>query len=368
MIKILFLIEHLKMGGAENVLCHLVNSLDPAKFDITVQSIWPNDSNQRFREGIRYRACYPVRNRWTELQMRAQTAAGLTYPLHIRDDYDIECAFLEYAPTKVLAASTNSRAKKLAWVHCDLKKGVGNIDEQVRKCTPWYKKYNKVICVSEDVRKSFVELYGNEPESMVLYNVVNDAEIRERARLPLPEGIHKRRKTVVSVGRLEAQKNYAGLLRVHKRLMDAGFAYDLWILGKGAERPQLEEYIRCNDLQDSVKLLGYVENPYPFLREADFLVCSSIYEGFSTFVTEAMILGKAVVTTDCTGMKELLGDSEFGLITPNSEDGLYEGMTRMLTDTQLCKYYEKQALCRGNDFSAESLMRKAEELFISLTE
>lgn len=368
MIKILFLIEHLKMGGAENVLCHLVNSLDPAKFDITVQTIWPNDSVQRFREGIRYRACYPVRNRWTELQMRAETAAGLTYPLRIRDDYDIECAFLEYAPTKVLAASTNHRAKKLAWVHCDLKKGSGNIEEQVRKCAPWYQKYEKVICVSEDVRKSYVELYGNQPEAMVLHNVVNDEAIRERAKHSLPEGITPRRKTVVSVGRLEAQKNYAGLLRVHKRLMDAGFAYDLWILGKGAERPQLEELIRLNHLQDSLKLFGYVENPYPFLREADFLVCSSLYEGFSTFVTEAMILGKTVVTTDCTGMKELLGDSEYGLIVPNDEDSLYEGMVRMLSDPELCAYYEKQAMRRGMDFSTESLAKKAEELFVSLME
>lgn len=54
--------------------------------------------------------------------MRAEAAAGLTYPLHIKDDYDIEAAYLECGSTKIMASSTNQKALKLAWVHCDLAK------------------------------------------------------------------------------------------------------------------------------------------------------------------------------------------------------------------------------------------------------
>ena len=368
MIKVLFLIEHMKMGGAENVLCNLVNHLDPAKFDITVQTIWPNENHQQFRKGIRLRSCYKTHTRWTSYLMRLEAQLKLTYPLRIRDDYDIECAFLEFAPTKLLAASTNRKAKKAAWVHCDLQKVAEDWGTDISGCNPWYQRFDKVVCVSQDVRTSYEALFPNAAESMVLHNVVNDALIKEKALYPLPEGTSLRRKTVVSVGRLENQKNYDGLLRVHDRLIKEGYEYDLWILGKGAQRQQLEEYIRQKALGDSVKLLGYVENPYPYLREADFLVCSSKYEGFSTFITEGLILGKAIVTTDCTGMKEQLGESEYGLITPNDEESLYEGMKKMLSDDSLRKHYEEKALQRGKLFSAQHLVHEAEAFLLSLVE
>lgn len=366
MIKVLFLIEHMKMGGAENVLCNLVNHLDPTKFEITVQTIWPNESGQQFREGIRLRSCYRKHDRWTNWLMRLEAHLKLTYPLRIRDDYDVECAFLEFAPTKILAASTNRKAKKAAWVHCDLRKVAEDWGTDISGCRSWYQQFDKVVCVSQDVRKSYQELFPDAAGSMVLHNVVNDAAIREKASLPLPEGTALRRRTVVSVGRLESQKNYDGLLRIHNRLMKEGYKYDLWILGKGGQREQLEEYIRAEGLRDSVKLLGYVENPYPYLREAEYLVCSSKYEGFSTFVTEGLILGKAIVTTDCTGMKEQLGDSEFGLITPNDEESLYQGMKKMLSDDSLRKHYEEKALQRGKLFSAQHLVHETEAFLLSL--
>lgn len=366
MVKVLFLIEHMKMGGAENVLCNLVNHLDPEKFDITVQTIWPNESGHQFRKEIRLRSCYRKHDRWTDWLMRLEAQLKLTYLLRIRDDYDVECAFLEFAPTKILAASTNRKAKKAAWVHCDLRKVADDWDTDISGCNPWYQQFDKVVCVSQDVQTSYKELFPDAAESMVLHNVVNDALIREKASLPLPEGTTLRRKTVVSVGRLESQKNYAGLLRVHNRLMKEGYEYDLWILGKGGQREQLEEYIRAETLQDSVKLMGYVENPYPYLREAEFLVCSSKYEGFSTFITEGLILGKAIVTTNCTGMKEQLGESEFGLITPNDEEALYQGMKKMLSDDSLRKHYEEKALQRGKLFSAQHLVRETEDFLLSL--
>lgn len=368
MIKVLFLIEHMKMGGAENVLCNLVNHLDPEKFEVTVQTIWPNENQKQFRQGIRLRSCYKNHSKWTDWLMRLEAQLKLTYPLRIRDNYDIECAFLEFAPTKILSASTNRKAKKAAWVHCDLQKVAEDSGADLSVCAPWYQNFDQVVCVSQDVQKSYDRLFPDAAEAKVLHNVVNDAKIKEQALCALPENISFRRKTVVSVGRLESQKNYKGLLRVHNRLVKEGYEYDLWILGKGAQREQLDDYIRQEALGDSVKLLGYVENPYPYLREADFLVCSSKYEGFSTFITEGLILGKAIVTTDCTGMKEQLGESEFGLITPNDEESLYQGMKKMLSDDSLRKRYEEKALQRGKLFSAQHLVHEAEAFLLSLVE
>ena len=83
-------------------------------------------------------------------------------------------------------------------------------------------------------------------------------------------------------------------------------------------------------------------------------------------VTEALILGKPVVTTPCSGMDELLGDHEFGLITADSTEGIYEGLKTMLDDPALRKHYADAAAVRGEAFSKEKLVGQTEQFFRSL--
>lgn len=361
MINILFFIESLSGGGAEKVLRNLVNAMDQTKFCITVQTLYPENVEKYLALGIRYKHCYPAKNRINELRMRAEAAAGLTYPLHIRDEYDIEVAYLECGSTKILAGSTSRTARKLAWVHCDLAQKAADPAAFARGTARYYAKFDKVVCVSEDVRRSFVQMYGSKPEAVTVYNCYDDAQILDKAELPLPDGAAVHRRTCLAIGRLTNEKGFDRLLRVHARLLAEGLQYDLWILGEGAGRAALEQYIAAQDLSDSVRLWGFQENPYPFFRAADLLVCSSRYEGFSTAVIEAAILGKPTVTTDCAGMREILGDSAYGLITENSEDGLYAGMKRMLTEPGLLEAYAEKARARGRDFRQEALVRATEQ-------
>ncbi len=367
MIKILFFIETLKAGGAEKVMIDLVNHMDQTKFDVTVQTVWPCDASKYLVSGIRYKSMYSTESKANHLRYRVEAESGLAYRLHIKDDYDIECAYLEMGPTKVLSASTNKKAKKLAWVHCDLTKAVGDPQAFAAKTAAWYAKFDRIVCVSQNVKESFDELFEGRFNSTVLYNVIDDAAIREKATLPLPDGVKKRRFTVLTAGRFSAPKNFMRLLQAHKRLLDEGLQHDLWILGEGSERPMLEQYVAENGLQDSVWMPGYIENPYPFMREADLLACSSIYEGYSTFMTEGLILGKPIVTTDVSGMRELLGDSEYGLIVENDDEAFYQGMKRMLTERELRNKFSENAITRGRDFSAEQLTRKTEDFFEELT-
>lgn len=366
MIKILFFIEDLEAGGAEKVLRDLVNHMDQTRFDITVQTVWPGDAEKLLVPGIRYLTIYHKDNCFNRQRYRLEAELGLTYPLHIRDDYDIECAYMEMGTTKIMAASTNKMAKKLAWVHCDLKKKTGDWRAFSKKTSKWYRRFDEVVCVSESVRKNFREIFGDDIKTQVLYNVVDDALIRRRAEEALPSGLQKRKLTVVSLGRLTCEKAYGRLLSVHRRLIEAGLDYDLWIAGEGEDRPKLEQYIRDHHLEDSVRLTGFLDNPYPLLKTADLLVCSSKYEGFSTFVSEGLILGKAFVTTDCSGMRELLGDSEYGLVVDNEEQALLQGMHDLLSDDSLRDHYSEQAKKRGTDFSAAELCAAAENYFMKL--
>ena len=111
---------------------------------------------------------------------------------------------------------------------------------------------------------------------------------------------------------------------------------------------------------------GFVQNPYPFMREADLLACSSIYEGYSTFMTEGVILGKPIVTTDVSGMRELLGASEYGLIVGDDDEEFYCGLKRMLADAGSRDKYAQSASARGMDFSADKLTDATERFFEEL--
>lgn len=365
-IKILFYIDTLIGGGAEKVLRNLVNSMNYDKFDITVQTTFKEDVSRYLNKEIRYKYCYKNKTTLSQLIFRTEAAAGFVYPLHIKDDYDIEVAYLEAASTKIMSGSTNKKAKKLAWVHCDLKKNTDNVDEYVAKTKKWYEKFNEVICVSENVHKSFKELFGNSPKSKVIHNTIDDIEIKEKSKEALPLALKKDKFTFLAVGRLSPPKNYPRLLEAVKKLSSEGFVFDLWILGEGDLRREIENLIEKHNIKDCVNLLGFYDNPYPFIKNADLCVCSSDYEGLSTFITESLILGKPIVTTDCGGMDELLGKNEYGIITENNDDAFTDGLREMLSNPHLLDEYTKKAKLRGQQFSKEQLTAQTENLFFNI--
>ena len=179
-------------------------------------------------------------------------------------------------------------------------------------------------------------------------------EILEKAERPVP---FKRKGTgalLVAAGRLTRQKGFDRLIEACRLLRDKGYSFELWILGEGPERRSLEELIQKYRLDDRISLLGFVENPYPCINKADILVCSSRYEGMSTVVTEGLILGKAIVTTACTGMDELLGESGCGVIVEDSITGLVSGIQKLLDSKQLRSYYSELAKKYGKKFSLDN--------------
>ena len=367
MIKILFHIDTLCGGGAEKVLCNLVNHMDRSRFDMTVQTLFPEKADKYLVNGIRYKAIYPFDNKLYRTLYRLEAALGLVYRLHMKDDYDIEIAYLEFGPTKVIASSTNKKAKKIAWVHCDFEIAIKDKEAFVVKAAQQYKQFDKIVCVSEKCKESFVSLFGNQPEVEVVHNVIDDKEITEKSLAALSDKIKKKKFTLCTVGRLSAPKNYIRLLSAVYRLHQENFDFDLWMVGDGELRSQLETYIMEHDMRSYVTLFGMQGNPYPFMKAVDWLVCSSSYEGFSTFVSEGLILGKPIITTECSGMRELLGDSEYGIIVPNDDEEFYNGLKRILSfsNEQTQNYVERSRL-RGRVFSTDILVKNTELFFESV--
>lgn len=365
-IKILFFIETLEGGGAEKVLRNLVNNMNQSKFDITVQTVEPCDYQNYLVKGVRYksikRCSSGVRNCLMNYWYRFCTEFKLTYPLYIRDAYDIEVAYLECGATKVMAASTNRRAKKIAWVHCDAKKkGL-----TVKKTGKYYLKYDQIVCVSNASQKSFEDVFSGYAKATVLYNVIDEVEIHHKLQEKHVENWDTDTFHILTVGRLCFEKGCDRLLKVCELLQDDGYTYKMHFLGDGPDKEQLMEQTRMLGLSDYIEFEGFSSNPYPYMERANLIVIPSRTEALSTVAIESLILGKVVITTPCSGMQELFGESEYGIITEDSVISLYLNIKRMMNSPDLLKKYSEAAKKRGLDFTKEEIVRKTEVMFEKL--
>ena len=376
--KILFVIESLTGGGAEKILSVILRNINTAKFHVTLCCIVntgqylkdiPKNINYKyiisnpkdcksFWSKLIYNLKYKLVYFWLPLNW--------VYRLWIPKGNDIEVAFVEGFTTKLISKSTSS-AKKIAWVHIDLINNhwtkitfKNNEDEAFA-----YSKFNDIVCVSKKVKQSMSQLGYNIDCLRVLYNPIDDQSIRQLSQeISNTKLSNTTSIKLISTGRLVAQKGYDRLLPIIKRLINDGIKVSLTILGEGRDRQKLEEYIKSNNLANHVFLPGFVDNPYSIIVQHDIFVCSSRSEGYSTAVTEAIILGLPVVTTNCSGMTELLGENnEYGIVTQNNDEALYQGIKRLITDKRLIDYYKEKAQYRSKDFSLEHLMNSIEDIF-----
>jgi glycosyltransferase involved in cell wall biosynthesis len=166
---------------------------------------------------------------------------------------------------------------------------------------------------------------------------------------------------------LKPVKAYDRLIRIHSRLRRDGYPVHTYILGSGPDLEVLQQQAADCGCADTFTFLGYDTNPYKYVSRSQLYVCCSLSEGFSTAVTEALIVGTPVCTVEVSGMKEMLGEhNEWGIVTENDEDALYQGIKQLLDDPALLAHYKNQAAIRGKTFSTENTVRAVETMLLEL--
>ncbi len=390
--KILFLIHTLGGGGAEKVLVNLVNNMDYKKYDITVMTLLDvGELRYNLNKEVKYKTTIKLRkNKKVKTKDKSGSLLNksnkfiiliakmyalmwkcmptkLLYKIFVKEKYDYEISFLEGISAKFISSSSNKDSKKYAWIHVDLinQTKSSNVFKNIKDEIKCYNKFDNIICVSKVVKEQFIKKYNiDEDKVLVKYNSIDKNEIISKSKEKCSYVKDNKSILLCSIGRLNGQKAYDRLLRVFKKLLDDKFKIKLIIIGEGTSKDELENYIKENDMGNYVKLLGFKSNPYKYLKQSDLFVCSSKAEGFSTVVTESIILGIPVVTTDCSGMKEMLGENnEYGIVTENDEESLYEGIKKLLSNKELFEYYKKQVKKRANFFDLKNSVKEVERLF-----
>ena len=327
--KILFVTNHLQYSdGVARALVGFANVLAQSGYEVTVMPVFIYDSAfaKEFCPDVKIKKMFGGYFKGLSKIVGILPQKAL-YGHYVKDEYDIEVAFQYGIPTKMIAASKNKNALKLAWMH-----GYGE-DHLID-----HEKFDKIVSCSKSNAEEYKEVFKFPERVTHLYNLIDDKEITEKSQAQI--NIEKNGKfTFCSVGRLSPEKGFLRLIKCHEKLIEEGLDNNLWIIGGGSEAQVLQNYVAEHDLGGGVVLTGQDNNPYKYIKQSDVFVCSSYREGFSTVCTEAAILGKAIITTEVGGAKELVADNHIGIMTANTDEALYEGMKSVLLDPRQLSAY-----------------------------
>lgn len=235
---------------------------------------------------------------------------------------------MKEGPSMRLAAQLRA-GKKLAWVHTDYatlhwSRFCFHSDEEERACM---RCFDRVVCVSETVRRGICQSVGDPGNLCVRYNPIDAERLLRLAKEPIAEKKPTDGPLLVAVGRLTAGKRFDMLLDICRELQ-RGRRFTLWLVGGGEEEAALRAQIEKAGLSHCV-LLGHRDNPYPYIARADWLLSASESESYGLTVQEALILGVPVLACACGGIAESL-DPRFGILTGLERDALRDGLRRVL--------------------------------------
>jgi glycosyltransferase involved in cell wall biosynthesis len=224
------------------------------------------------------------------------------------------------------------------------------------------------VCVSEGSARDLAKISSLSRDSFsVIYNPVVPAKASATAAAEAKKQWPKGGRRLLSVGRLNDQKNHELLIRAFALVADRTPA-SLMILGEGALRTHLEHLIRDLGLVDRVVLPGYVANPWPYYASAELLVMSSDYEGYPLVLIEALFSGLNIVSTDCqSGPREILDNGRYGELVPLRDaqrlaDAIEDSLSRPLPPELLVQRASR--LTEGSLEAYQAIMLRQSDLSV----
>lgn len=373
--SILFFMETVDSGGAETVFTNIIKYLNKRIFKIKVVT---ERDHELFTDEIKSAAPFDsfiktdrstIRDFFNKIIIKLSLILPEKYvrDFYIHGKYDVEVAFCEGYSTKLIGNSGRKKCKKIAWVHTDMVRNpwseriFGSAEEE-RKC---YENFDAIVCVAETMKKSFVEKYGMAEKVFVLYNPLDIEKIEEKSKEKIDIEFGGKMNFVLAGSFIEV-RGYDRFVKVCERLKNDGESFSVLIMGDGEEKEKIKKIIAEKNLDDTIKILDFQTNPYPYIANSDVFVCASYAEGYSTAVSEAVALNVPVITTECSGMREIFGENECGIICENSEDGLYNAMKTVLENPSLLGKFSEEEKQRAKDFSLQKRVKAIEDFLESV--
>ena len=223
---------------------------------------------------------------------------------------------------------------------------------------------DRVVANSRGLAREAKEVFGLPSDVAAIYNGIDADDVRRKSRERAPhEWFGEDVPVMLAIGAHKKQKGFVHLMKAAE-IVNRTRPARLMIMGGGNKR-ELAALSRELGMEDRTDFPDAVPNPFPFMLGADVFVCSSLYEGFSNVILEAMALGKPVISTDHRhGADEIIEDGKNGiLVPPRDPESMAGAILKVLGDAELRERLGAEAKKRSEDFSRDRMISEYEELF-----
>jgi glycosyltransferase involved in cell wall biosynthesis len=370
--KILFRIGSMRGGGAERVLLNVLHQLDPEKFEVDlllnikfgtylaqipkhVRLFWinelPKSQNKVLANIHKLKSIFREKHYFKNpRQLYQKVLLGHVYDVEVAFSHDLE---------KEILASPNPKSTKILWIHADVFLN--------KKATPNYlahvAQHDKIVVVSDYLKADFIKNCPDiSPKLSVIYNALDAEQIITQSQEAAPKVFASPKPTFCSIGTLSSIKGHAKLIEAFAAAHKNGFEGQLMIVGNGPEKAHLEKLIAQHQAQDYIQLMGFQQNPFAYLIQADYYIHSSEEEGFGNVLIEALVLQKPIITTEIRSAAEILQDGKFGLIVPHHE--LQLGIEKAIASPELMQSFKQNIIQQDLPYNLDKIMHKIENLLL----
>lgn len=243
--------------------------------------------------------------------------------------YDVAIGYLEKTPNyfcvdKVVAS------KKIGYILNDYDQL--KMDKKIDEL--YFSQLDSIVADSQECKNVLIKNFPQFKDKFIVQkNIVSKEVINRLSNEKVndyPNGFK-----LISVGRLSYQKGYDLAINACKILVDKGLKFNWLVLGDGEEKKSLNALISDLRLNEYFVFLGIKENHYPYVKNADIFVHSARFEGSGIVITEAKILTKPIVLTNCNVANSHLNHSVNGLIADLNPGSIAKNIERLILDENL---------------------------------
>ena len=330
--RLLFAAYNLDMGGIEKALLNIANRIDTNKYEVTIIL--------EKKEGLFLNRVNPeviikelkVSNHSNVLVRKAiNMMRKMIFKLFHYQTYDFSCCYAthSYSSSKIaLCASKNTSI----YVHSDYRIIYPKEEDFYHFFDSRnIRDYHTIIFVSNESKDGFVEKYKDLKEKCVVYNnFIDTEEIKKESLKKINEKKSRGKQLLVFVGRLEDSSKKLSR-QIH--LVDKIPSLELWIIGDGPDRTKYEEEVKEKKLEKRITFFGKKENPFPYMKQADYIILTSDYEGFPVTYLEAITLNKSIITTFPTS-DDSVDVAKYGYIISKEHAKMVKEVKEILNNTK----------------------------------
>lgn len=375
--KILFITNAFTCGGIENALYDLIQSLNRDIFDITIFALYKGQVwDEKFiNTGVRIVFATPVlrnpynpferikiHNDYKRLAVSRKNQGDKLLDIFFKESFDLIICYHGYSDVAA-CFSLGGKAKTIEYVHCAVDTNLA-IRKQVLENAKAIRKCDRLVCVSKIAKEQIDVLLGVEKKSIVAHNTICYDRVK---RMSLEKDIEICAPYICAIGNFGKGKGFPMLVNIMGELYRNGISTKLVIIGDGPDMENVKKAIHENQLEESVILTGYRANPYPILKNAQYMVISSFNEGMPVVAMESLCLGVPVISA-YPSVCELFGEEKCGVISESTEEGLYTTLKSVLHDEVLYSQLRQGAQRRSEYYKNGGDLKRIEQVYLDLIE